>query len=199
MKYKGIISLKGKGHCVQNCCNLLQVSPAGFYGWVNYKESHRKKRDNELKLMITNCFYKSKSSYAYPRITKKLEANGEMVGKNRVANLMKEQGLVATHKKAFRPKTTLNNPEHRKSDRVVKVENPLVSRPNKVWFSDLTYLPHYLKLLIFIVNRQEFICKKSKPDSKKLAKSLVFLKFAAVFLSLTAWTKTRFEWHKCLF
>ena len=44
MKYKGIISLKGKGHCVQNCCNLLQISPAGFYGWVNYKESHRKKR-----------------------------------------------------------------------------------------------------------------------------------------------------------
>ena len=28
------------------------------------------------------------------------------------------------------------------------------------------------KLLIFIVNRQKFICKKSKPDSKKLAKSL---------------------------
>ena len=52
----------------------------------------------------------------------------------------------------------------------------------------------YLKLLIFIVNGQEFICKKSKPDSKKLAKSLVFLKFAIVFLNLTAWKKTRFEW-----
>ena len=32
MKYKSIISLKGKGYCVQNCCNLLYISPAGFYG-----------------------------------------------------------------------------------------------------------------------------------------------------------------------
>ena len=64
---------------------------------------------------------------------------------------MKEQGLVATHKKAFRPKTTLNNPEHRKSDSVFKVENPLVSRPNKVWFSDLTYLPLEKKEFVYLV------------------------------------------------
>ena len=43
----------------------------------------------------------------------------------------------------------------------------------------------------FIVNGQEFICKESKPDSKKPAKSLVFLKFAIVFLNLTDTNKDK--------
>ena len=37
-----------------------------------------------------------------------------------------------------------------------------------------------------------------KPARKKLAKHLVLLKFAAVFLILTAWTKTRFDWAEML-
>ena len=141
MRYKATILLNKKGHSVEGCCKLLQTSTSGFYDWINYKASHRKQRDDELKPMIANVFYQNKQVYGYPRIQKTLEAQGEVVGKNRVAKLMQELELKALHKKAFRPQTTLNNPKDYKAKRVFKIEDTVVSQPNEVWASDLTYLP----------------------------------------------------------
>ena len=141
MRYKATVLLNKKGHSVEGCCKLLQTSTSGFYDWINYKASHRKQRDDELKPMIANVFYQNKQVYGYPRIQKTLEAQGEVVGKNRVAKLMQELDLKALYKKAFRPQTTLNNPKDYKAERVFKIEDTVVSQPNEVWASDLTYLP----------------------------------------------------------
>lgn len=72
---------------------------------------------------------------------------------------MKEEGITARKKKAFHPKTTINNPSTKKSPRIFKVKETQVTGPNQVWVSDLTYLPTgngftYLVVVMDVFNRE---------------------------------------------
>lgn len=159
MKFRGLKLLASEGHSVALCCRLLEISSSGYYDWAKRGLSNRKKRDGKLKAKILSIFGKSKSNYGSPRIYRSLKAQGEKIGKDKVAKLMKEEGLSARKKKAFRPKTTINNPSESKSPRVFKIEDHRVSRPNEVWASDLTYLPTgsgfcYLVAVMDLYNRE---------------------------------------------
>lgn len=159
MKYQGIATLRKEGHSVKRCIELLKVSHSGFYSWLKRGPSNRKKRDGHLKAKILSIFGKSKGVYGSPRIQKLLQRDGEKVGKTKVAQLMREEGLRAKMKKAFRPKTTINNPKSTKSKRIFEIENNGVTGPNQVWVSDLTYLPtgkgfSYLVTVMDIFNRE---------------------------------------------
>ncbi len=141
MKYQKISLLKKQGHSFKACCHFAQVSCSGFYKWENQSPSKRENRDKELKSKITQLFKTSKRTYGSPRIQKQLEREGQKVGKNRVARLMREEHLVVNQKKSFRPKTTLNSPKEKKSPREFKIESQEISRMNEIWVSDLTYIP----------------------------------------------------------
>lgn len=159
IRYRGVILLKKEGHSIKKCCELLKVSSSGFYDWQKRRPSKRKERNGRLKTKIINIFKNSKKTYGSPRIQKSLQREGERVSKNKVAKIMKIEGLKAQRKKAFRPKTTLNNPNSLKSPRVFKIENNQVSGPNQVWVSDLTYLPtgtgfSYLVTVMDLFNRE---------------------------------------------
>ena len=72
---------------------------------------------------------------------------------------MREEGLSAKKKRAFRPKTTINNPGDKKSPRAFKIKETKVEGPNQVWVSDLTYLPTgngfcYLVTVMDLFNRE---------------------------------------------
>jgi len=87
------------------------------------------------------------------------QKDGVIIGTNKVAKLMKEQGLSAKRKKAYKPKTTINNPNQRKSDRIFKIEETKVTGENQVWVSDLTYLStangfSYLVTVMDLFNRE---------------------------------------------
>ncbi len=119
----------------------------------------REKRDGELKVRIISLFDKTNGRYGSPRIQKSLQAQGEKVRKDKVAQLMREEGLGAKKKSAFKPKTTINNPSDKKSPRVFEIEKTEVKKENQVWASDLTYLPtgngfSYLVVVLDLFNRQ---------------------------------------------
>lgn len=159
MKYRGIVLLKTEGHSVSLCCELLDVSSSGFYDWRKRLPSNRKIKSGEIKAKILNIFNDSKETYGSPRIKAALERSGDLVGKDRVARLMKEAGLEARRKKVFRPKTTINNPSDIKSERIFKIEETETTKLNQVWVSDLTYIPtlegfSYLVTVMDLFNRE---------------------------------------------
>jgi putative transposase len=151
--------LKSEGHAVRLCCKLLKVSHSGFYEWLTRKPSNRQRKRDELKIKIKTIFEKSKSNYGSPRILKSLRNESETVGKNTVAKLMREEGLSARKKAAFRPKTTINNPSDQKSPRIFEIQKTEIKRENQVWASDLTYLStghgfSYLVVVMDLFNRE---------------------------------------------
>lgn len=159
MKYRGIVLLGHEGHPISVCCELLDVSSSGFYDWRKRLPSNRKIKNTEIKAKILNIFSDSRKTYGSPRIKAALERSGDLVGKDRVARLMKEEGLEARRKKAFRPKTTINNPSDKKSERVFKIEETEITKLNQVWVSDLTYIPtlegfSYLVTVMDLFNRE---------------------------------------------
>ena len=160
MTYRGIVLLKEEGHPVRTCCTLLKVSFSGFYTWFKRNLSKRRLEDGELKLKIIKFFGDSNETYGILRIQQSLRRMGFYVGKDRIARLMREEGLKVRIKKAFRPKTTINNPSDRKSPREYKIESHKVTGPNQVWVSDLTYIPTekegfvYLVVVMDVFNRE---------------------------------------------
>ena len=160
MTYRGIVLLKEEGHPVRTCCTLLKVSFSGFYTWFKRNLSKRRLEDGELKLKIIKFFGDSNETYGILRIQQSLRRMGFYVGKDRIARLMREEGLKVRIKKSFRPKTTINNPSDRKFPREYKIESHKVTGPNQVWVSDLTYIPTekegfvYLVVVMDVFNRE---------------------------------------------
>ena len=145
-------------HSVDLSCRLFGVSRSGFYKWRKSLFSSKNKEESLL-TKVKKVFENSKGTYGSPRVTRSLKNAGEKVGEKRVAKLMKENGLSAEKKRAFKPKTTINNPSDKKSDRVFKIEDFKPKKANEVWASDLTYIPTkkgfcYLVVVEDLFNRE---------------------------------------------
>ena len=159
MRFELVKELKSRKHSTRLCCHLLGVVQSSFYGWTNRSPSKRKIDNKKLSGKIVDIFENSKKSYGYPRVYNQLKRQGEVIGRNKVARLMRLKGLKAVKRKAFVPRTTVNSPGSRKSPRVFKIEDFQVKRENGVWASDLTYLPLvkgfcYLVVVMDLYNRE---------------------------------------------
>jgi transposase InsO family protein len=91
---------------IKESCQALGVSRSGYYPWGKEVPSRRKRQESELFGGIERVFGQNQKRYGSPRVTQALRVAGRRVGKNRVARLMRQRGLVARKKRAFRPKTT---------------------------------------------------------------------------------------------
>ncbi len=123
---------------VTTMCRLLGVSRSGFYAWSSRPESVRSKENKVLVAEIQRVHEESRRTYGSPRIHADLEDQGFEVSRNRVARLMRENGIRARGKRRFR-KTTDSDHDHRVAPNFL-ARNFEVAAPNKVWAGDITYL-----------------------------------------------------------
>ena len=128
------------GEPLKLLCQTLGVSRTGYYAHRQKPQRPRRVQDQKLAAQITPLFQQSRRTYGSPRIQAALRRAGERCGKNRIARLMRQQGLRARQKRRFRPQTT-------QSQHALPVaENwlarvPAPTRPNQIWVGDITYLP----------------------------------------------------------
>lgn len=128
------------GEPIQLLCQTLAVSRAGYYAHRQKPRRPRRVQDQKLAEKITPIFQASRRTYGSPRIHAALRRAGECCGKNRVARLMRQQGLRARQKRRFRPATTQSHhPLAVAENWLAKVPTP--TRPNQIWVGDITYLP----------------------------------------------------------
>ena len=119
-------------------CRVLQVSTQGFYAWLKRAPSHRQVANQALAVTIWELHVRSRRRYGSPRVHRGLQVRGQRVGRNRVARLMREQGLRARPKRRFR-RTTDSNHQLPVGPNVL-ARNFTADAPNKVWVTDLTYV-----------------------------------------------------------
>jgi putative transposase len=140
---------------VKECCEALRVSRSGYYQWKKAGQSQRAKEGAQLLEQIKEIFETNKGRYGSPRVTQQLRRKGLGCGENRVARLMRKNGLVARAKKAFRPRTTQAGQSVEPN--LIKDWEP--TAPNQVWVSDITYVSTregwlYLAVILDLFSRK---------------------------------------------
>jgi len=146
---------------IKFCCDVLQVSTSGFYSWLKRPLSKRKTEDERIWQKIKRHWDDSRKTYGRRRIKKSLNNEGEVIGKNRVARIMKENKIQGVGKKKFKPQTTTSNHELPVAERIFKTEvaDEKVTKPNQYWGGDITYVATeegwlYLAVVIDLFTRK---------------------------------------------
>ncbi len=140
-------------------CDALEVSRAGYYAWLSEAETVRQQQDRKLMPLIADIFWKHKRRYGARRIAVELQALGQRCGVDRVAKLLKHQGLIAIQPQGFKPKTTHSEHTLGYSPNLLQ-RNPPPAQLDRVWVADITYIPlkepafAYLALVLDLCSRR---------------------------------------------
>ena len=78
---------------------VLGVSIAGYYAWRRRAPSARTKADAALLKRIRTVHAVARGTYGAPRILAELQADGEAVGRKRVARLMRAAGVAGVSRR----------------------------------------------------------------------------------------------------
>jgi putative transposase len=120
-------------------CKALAVSPSGYYAWRGRPPSTREMANRELKATIRGILDASSQTYGSPRIYQVMRKLGLMCSRNRVARLMRAEGLRARQRRRFRS-TTKRNESHRPASNLLRRDFG-AARPDQKWLADITYIP----------------------------------------------------------
>jgi transposase InsO family protein len=134
----GFIQTEKATYPVRVLCRTLQVSASGFYAWCRRGLSPRAREDAVLKVEIRAAHAASNRTYGSPRILADLKANGQRVGRKRVARLMREEGIEGQRKRRFRTTTDSRHSHPVAANHLNRDFS--ASAPNEVWVSDITYI-----------------------------------------------------------
>ena len=130
-------------------CRVLEVSASGYYAWRRRKISVRSREDEALRGRIIAIHRQSRRTYGSPRIHAELKDKGMAVGRKRIARLMKESGLTGVSRRKSVP-TTLRDPQARPAPDLVD-RKFVADGPNRLWVSDITYIPTVVGFLYLAV------------------------------------------------
>jgi transposase InsO family protein len=121
---------------------MLMVSRAGFYAARRRPPSARTTRDQYLRLHVRTAYARSNRTYGAPRVRKELHDQGEPVATKRVARLMREDGLRARGPRRF-VRTTDSTHAFPIAPNLLARQFAVEQVPalDRVWVSDLTYVP----------------------------------------------------------
>ena len=141
---------------IRNLCHMLRIHRSGYYAWLNQPKSARQKEDERLTGLIKQSWLESGCVYGYRKTHKDLRELGETCGRNRVARLMKLEGLKA--------QVGYRKPRYKGGSVAILAENHLqqdfdVQQPNQAWVTDITYIRTYegwlfLAIVIDLFSRQ---------------------------------------------
>jgi transposase InsO family protein len=130
-----------KDHPVLKLCLHLEVSASGYYDWQRRlnRPGQRTMEDQVLAQEIGRIHARSRETYGAPRVEKELRQKGRCHGRNRVARLMKEQGLCGRQKARYRVRTTDSNHDQPIAPNRL-AQAPKATAPNQLWVADITYI-----------------------------------------------------------
>jgi putative transposase len=120
-------------------CRVLGVSRSGYYSWRTRRESDRHVQNRVLLERIRLVHRKSHGTYGSPRVHRQLIAEGVVCSRGRVERLMSANDIRAKQRRKF-VATTDSKHSLPIAPNILKREFG-VKEPNKVWTSDITYIP----------------------------------------------------------
>jgi putative transposase len=120
-------------------CGILEVSKSGYYKWLNRKPCKRAQEEGRLEVEIKAAHKRTRETYGPERLQHELKDQGVSVGICRIRRIRKKLGIRCKQKRKFKATTD--------SRHALPVAENLLNQqfettePNKVWVSDITYIP----------------------------------------------------------
>lgn len=138
-------------------CRVLGVAPSSYYTWRHRPTRHRSLENERLVTAMRSIHKTIDLSYGSPRMHAELLSQGKICGLNRVARLMRQNGLIARITVRFRSLTKAGKREPAAPNVLNRQFD--IAKPNRVWASDITYIltgeGHlYLAVVIDLHSRQ---------------------------------------------
>ncbi|WP_239717607.1 IS3 family transposase [Paenibacillus sp. 19GGS1-52] len=125
---------------IEKMCSLLEVSRSGYYKWRLSPPSDRKMHRERLLKRIEYHFYDNDEIYGSPKITKKLQEEGFVVGEKTVGRIMRENKLRSQATGKFKVQTTDSNHDFPIAPNWLNQHFDVCTMPNQVWVTDITYI-----------------------------------------------------------
>jgi putative transposase len=119
--------------------SFLKVSKSGYYKWLNRKPSKRVQEEGRLEVEIKAAHKRTRETYGPERLQHELKEQGVSVGICRIRRIRKKLGIRCKQKRKFKATTD--------SRHALPVAENLLNQqfettePNKIWVSDITYIP----------------------------------------------------------
>ena len=116
-------------------CEALLVSRSGYYDWRRRQRQPGTRATENLQLrhQIREAFARSRNSYGSPRLARALGRPGQ---RNRIARLMRREGLWARQRSKYRVATT--DSRHAGPIAPNRLQGLTTQRPDQVWVTDAT-------------------------------------------------------------
>lgn len=127
---------------IQMLCRSFNVSASGYYDWKQRQNQPgvRQREDEGLAVEIHRIHQKSRFTYGSPRVHHQLREEHRHHGRKRIARLMKQLGLYGRQRRRWRVQTTDSTHGEPIAPNRLK-EQPKPDAVNRVWVSDITYIP----------------------------------------------------------
>jgi len=124
---------------VRILCDVLEVSPAGYYAWRARQESRRSTANRQLVNDIKRVYRDAYGRYGSPRIHIELKAQGRGVSRGRIERLMRHHGIRAIMARPRWVRTTDSRHDLPIAPNLLD-RHFVAPAPNCVWLADITYV-----------------------------------------------------------
>jgi len=125
---------------VRLLCQLVAVPASGYYAWQQAQRQEVAPREPAWETALVKAFGVHKRCYGTRRLRAELRRQGYRVGRQRLRTAMRRRSLRALQPKAFTPRTTDSTHGLRCAPNRL-LDQPKPTQANRVWVSDITYLP----------------------------------------------------------
>ena len=142
---------------IEKMCSMFKVSRSGFYNWLSFHPSKTEMENIKLTTRITAIHKESRYTYGSPMIREVLKKEYVNVSRPRVARLMKKANIYSRRHKQFVVTTDSNHKYPVVENKLNRNFQPAIL--DKVWVSDITYIPTnegwlYLTTVIDLADRK---------------------------------------------
>jgi len=126
-------------YAVPHLSRMLRVSASGYYCWVDRPLSKRDREELRLELEIKAAHRRTRQTYGPERLQCDLAEHDIRVGICRIRRIRKKLGIRCKQKKKFKA-TTDSRHKLPVAENLLKQQFKVYG-PDKVWLSDITYIP----------------------------------------------------------
>lgn len=141
MSHYRFIAAERDHYPVRRLCQVLGVPASGFYAWqAGQQRAVERPKTPAWETALVKVFGVHKRRYGTRRLQVALREKGHRVGRQRLRTAMRRRALHALQPKAYTPRTTDSTHGLRCAPNRL-LDQPKPAHANRVWVSDITYLP----------------------------------------------------------